>query len=245
MRTERKHDSTEIGMSRILDRRNESPKAGTMSRAVRRIAMAVVAAALALWAGEAGAVIGTLIAPTNVYNGTGAPPSTNVTIGAGTNRMLVVTLGWGDPSSLTTTVSVTYGGTLLTKAATTEGTAGNSHAWVFYMKDSPTLMNGIARPLVVSFSSQASTRKVVDYAVFTNVDQNSPADVASCTSGSSTATTTCALPTSPSFDIALASTAVEIVSVMRTGSTTPRTVTSWDPGWVASPAVAGVPFIAQ
>ena len=138
---------------------------------------------------KAEAAIGTLIAPT-VASAAGNPANVNVTIGAGSNRIMVVGVSLTTAANTDTpTVAVTYSGTALTPVPNTDtsGTGGFAHTYLFYMLDTPSLMDNTARALAVTVSGGFTTRySSVWRAVYTGVSQTAPTG-GSMNSGTGTA----------------------------------------------------------
>jgi predicted CxxxxCH...CXXCH cytochrome family protein len=178
---------------------------------------------------------GTLVAPAVATNSTGAPASVNMTIGAGTNRMLVVGVSVSTSAAVSQTCSVTYGGTALTAVpnAGTGATIAQAHTYLFYMPDNATLMNNTSRALAVTVTGGTIRSSSVWRAVYSGVNQSAPAG-ASMNSGATTVTSTAF--TTGSLNIASGDIGFNIVNLLRTGSTTPRTIT-WAPNWAITGSV--------
>src|SRR6266567_966490 len=141
------------------------------------------------------AAIQTLAAWTNVYHNATLPGATaaSFAVGAGVNRMLVVAIECEASSSAAfTAYTVTYGGTAMTYAGGDAATSASMHTMFFYLKDTPTVMNGTAKTLAVTLTGGGTAvMNNVWYAVYTGVDQSTtPIEtVQNYNSGSTTVTT--------------------------------------------------------
>ncbi|MBX2964747.1 MAG: hypothetical protein KF845_01290 [Cyclobacteriaceae bacterium] len=170
--------------------------------------------------------ITTLSSWTNEYHGT-STAAENVTYpipaGSGTHRLLVVAIASSRTDNGARTVTLTYGGQTLTSVAGDMASTGRrQHTQLYYLNEA-----GIdaASNTTLSFTVSGGTTRVTDVfvAVFDGVAQTSP--IRDSQNYSSVDNNT----TNPVFGTALNvganDLAIEIISSVRVGNTTPRTIT--------------------
>ena len=172
------------------------------------------------------AQITTLVPWSNVYHGTSTSAQTStITIpaGSGSNRMLVVAIAASRTSAGARTVTLSYGGQTLTPAAGDMATTTiQQHTQLYYLNEA-----GIKAATSTSLSVTVgpSNTRVTDVfaTVFDGVDQVAPITNSQAYNSGTTAVSTFAFATG--LTVNANDQAVEIVSSMRTGSTTPRVIT--------------------
>jgi predicted CxxxxCH...CXXCH cytochrome family protein len=201
-----------------------------------RAAMAVAVAVLALQAGQAAAAITQQAPWAQEFAGTTTYPAGTVdaayAVAAGTGRLLVVAVSATRSAVGTITCSASYGGTAMTLAAG-DGTVAVTwnHSFLFYMLDTPALMNGTGRALAVTCAGGTAYATWVYSAVYAGVDQTTPLTDARNYNSTSTASTAVG-PFSPGLSIGANDQAIEIVNLARSSANvTPRTVNAWATGW--------------
>ncbi|MFN2299384.1 MAG: hypothetical protein ACK2UB_11080 [Anaerolineales bacterium] len=96
-------------------------------------------------------------------------------VGAGTDRLMVVAVSSTMTSTSTQTVNVWYGFQALTLAVG-DGTTGNiqTHTYLFYLLDTPAVMDGTSRMLLVTTGGGGSNYDYIYAAVYDGVDQSDP-----------------------------------------------------------------------
>lgn len=179
----------------------------------------------------AAAAITQLVAPT-VVSGTATPITANFAVGgtASTNRMLVVGVAVKTTAVTgTETVTATYGGTALTAVpgTSTGANTGFGHTYWFYMPENNTLMTATSQTLSVALSGKTLTNASVWYAAYSGVEQVAPGG-ANYASGT-TAVSNTALTTP--LNIGTGDRAFDVVNLIRSASTTARTLSTWATGW--------------
>ncbi|MEI8049026.1 MAG: hypothetical protein WCI92_16710, partial [Bacteroidota bacterium] len=176
--------------------------------------------------------ISTLTTWTNVYHGTSTTAQTaTVTTpsGSNANRVLIVAIASSRTSIGARTVSLSYGGQALTPISGDMATVTvQQHTQLYLLNEA-----GIdaAANSTLSFTVSGGTTRVTDVfaAVFDGVDQVLPAtDAATYSSGTSSTSNPVF---SPALNVNAYDQAIEIVSSMRIGNTTPRTINSYATNW--------------
>jgi Fibronectin type III domain/NapC/NirT cytochrome c family, N-terminal region len=201
-----------------------------------RTAAAVAVAFLALQTAPARAAISQQAPWTQEFAGTTAYPAGTVdaayAVAAGSGRLLVVAVSATRSAAGTISCSASYGGTAMTLAAGDGASASTwNHSFLFYMPDTPALMDGTGRALAVTCSGGTAYATWVFSAVYAGVDQTSP--LTDARNYNSTSTTSTAVgPFSPGLTIGANDQAIEIVNLARSAaSTTARTIITWATGW--------------
>lgn len=179
----------------------------------------------------AAAAITQLVAPT-VVSGTATPITASFAVGgtASTNRMLVVGVAVKTTAVTgTETVTASYGGTSMTAVpnTSTSTNAGFGHTYWFYMPENNTLMTATAQSLSVALSGKTLTNASVWYAAYSGVEQVAPGG-GNYASGATAVSST---PLSTSLNIATGDRAFDVVNLIRSASTTARTLSTWATGW--------------
>ncbi len=162
----------------------------------------------------------------NVYSGTAAPGTLSYSVPSGSNRMLVVAVSTHLTALAAQTCSVTYGGQAMTAASGNSvgfGVSTQTHAGLFYLPEAG-LRAASSSNLVVTLATGTVRIAQVHAAVYTNVNQSATPITNSQGVNVTTAGTAATLP---ALNIASGDTAVAILNLSRTASTTPRTVTAW------------------
>ncbi|HVM72173.1 MAG TPA: Ig-like domain-containing protein, partial [Anaerolineales bacterium] len=161
----------------------------------------------------------------NVYHGTSDTQSSLAyTVNSGTNRLLVVAVATSIQAVGARTVSVSYGGQSL---APVDGdiatTTIRQHSELYYLNEAGFQAAGSSTG--ISFTISGGTTRVNDVfaAVYTGVDQNNPiTDHKQYNSGTSSVSS---LAWASALTVNAGDQAVEIISSVRSGNTTPRTFT--------------------
>ncbi|MEI6208005.1 MAG: IPT/TIG domain-containing protein [Desulfuromonadales bacterium] len=177
---------------------------------------------------------------TSVYTGTAFPTSIDLSgatafnktpaIAAGPNRLLVVGVSTEvSTATAAQTCTASFGGKALTLSTGNNATLAQQHTYLFYLKEAD-IAAASGNTLTIAVSGGTSVNNHVYAAVYNGVDQTNLSNIGSFISTSQSTTVG---PISPSLTIASGDTAVEMVSVASTSSTT-RTITSWAAGWLAA-----------
>lgn len=149
-----------------------------------------------------------------------------VTAPAGSSRFLLVAItqhnsGNTAPAAPTT---ISYGGTTLTLATTNRATSGRMHTWLYYLKDTPAVMNGASQPLALSWSAGIASTKIDAYVnTFTLVDQT-----VAIVTGNRMANTTATTAASLSAAMAITANGLAIY-VLNDYNITNATIPVWTP----------------
>jgi hypothetical protein len=208
----------------------------------RRIALSIFAALVLLAlicatlpVGIARAAISLQQAWTTVYTGAAFPGTYPYTVGAGDNRMLVVAVSSSLSASpgATQTVTVAYGGISLTQQVGDGGTQSITHTYLFYLLDTPAVMDGAAHNLVVTVTGGTTRWNYVYAAVYAGVDQSGSPITNSQNYNSLAAQATAVGPFATALTIGNGDQAVEIVNLTRTANPA-RTITTWAANWTAA-----------
>jgi predicted CxxxxCH...CXXCH cytochrome family protein len=162
-----------------------------------------------------------------LYNGAASPGNLSFTVNSGSNRVLVVAVTSAiNAASATQSCTVSYGGVNLTEAVSDKASSAQQHTWLFYLPDTPSVMDGTAKTLAVTVGNGAKTfvNNMVYAAVFAGVDQSTPlTDSKSYNSGATTVT-------APAFASALLENigdqAVVVANAVRTTATLATTMTA-------------------
>jgi hypothetical protein len=191
------------------------------------VLLAVICATLP--AGIARAAISVQQGWTNLYNGAAYPGTYSYAVGAGSERILIVAVSSTRSNAGAQTVSASYGGQALTLAVGDAGSATRQHTYIFYLLDTPAVMNGGPQNLTVTVAGGTSSRNFVYAAVYAGVDQAGPiTDTANFNGG--TTQSTAVGPFSPALSIPSGGQAVEVINLTR-GSGGARTINTWAANW--------------
>gem|GEM_PF-1155430 len=173
---------------------------------------------------------GTAISATAYFRGTTAVPGATNTysIAAGANRLLVVALTVNTSAAQSALrPAVTYGGQALQIATSDQATSSRQHTWLFYLNDA-----GISAATSTNLSFTYTGNSGLTYtgtyanaAVFTGVDQTTPFLTPTTYNSGATANTTVG-PLATSQVVATGNMAIEMVDILRTGSSTAATLTA-------------------
>jgi hypothetical protein len=176
--------------------------------------------------------ITTLSAWSNFYSGTGNY-SGSLTLASGTNsnRVLVVGIATSTQTASARTVTLTYGGQSLTPVDGNLGEVVRQHTQLYYLNEA-----GIDAAIgsTLSFSVSVGTTAInsVFTGVYDNVDQNSPiTDSKIYSSGTGTATT---FQFATGLTINANNLALKVLSSVRVGNTTARTISNFGTNWTAA-----------
>jgi hypothetical protein len=188
-------------------------------------------------AGQAQAAISVQQAWANIYAGAAFPGTYSYTVTPGSDRILVVAVSSTISNNGWEIITVTYGGQPMTLEVgdVSPPQTIRQFTYLFYLVDTPSVMNGTPQNLTVNITSNRATRYNFVYAaVYAGVDQSNPISDRSNFSGLRTQ----ALPVgpfSPVLTIGSGDQAVEIINLTRTG-TPARWISGWATGW--SPVIS-------
>ena len=161
------------------------------------------------------------------------PPGTySYTVAAGANRMLIVAVSSATNPASTQTVTVTYGVVGLTQRIGDGTTSSRAHTYLFYLLDTPSVMDGLSHNLTVTVTGGTTRYNYVYAAVYTDVDQSNP--IADSKNRNRNATSATVGPFTTALAIGSGDFAVEIINLTATSSPY-RTITTWASYW--SPAL--------
>jgi len=200
----------------------------------KRIVVAVIIVLLvmmALPAAPASAAISLQQAWSTVYTGAAFPTTYSYPVTAGANRMLVVAVSSSiSAAAVQTAATVTYGGQSLTRQVGDLASAGRAHTYLFYLKDTPAVMDGAAQNLVVTIIGGTPSYNFVYAAVYAGVDQSANPITSSQNFNSLAISQTTVGPFATALTIGSGDQAVEIINL--TQSATPaQTITVWAVNW--------------
>jgi hypothetical protein len=187
---------------------------------------------VALPAGPASAAVTPLQGWANLYSGAAYPGtiSPGPIIAVGSERLLVVAISSSQGSVVAQTVSVTYGDTALTLAVGDAGVLSQAHTYLFYLKDTPAVMNGAAHNLVVTITGGTSNYNFVYATVYAGVNQLGIPYTSMQNFNSGTTESASVGPFTTPLTIASGDQAVEIINLTRAnGNAEP--MRTWAPGW--------------
>ena len=185
----------------------------------------------ALPAGSASAAINQQQAWTNLYAGAAYPGTYSYTVAAASQRMLVVAVSsTRSTAGAQTTATVTYGGQALTLAVGDAASAARQHTYLFYLKDTPGVMNGAAQNLVVTIAGGTSSYNYVYAAVYSGVDQSASPITSSRNFNSLATSQTAVGPFASALTIGTGDQAVEIINLTQ-AATPAQTITVWSINW--------------
>lgn len=168
---------------------------------------------------------------TNIFNNTTVPGTIAYPVTAtGPGRMLVVAVAnIISTASTTNTISVSYGGQTMSKI-TNETTSSRTHTWLFYLNDAG-IKAATNSNLVFTVGAATQRFYIVNAAVYKGVDQSaSPISSSQSYLNNGTASATIG-PFAANLVIGTGETAVEILSLSRYASTTPRTLATPAANW--------------
>ena len=171
------------------------------------------------------AQVTTLTSWTNAYHGT-ADASATVTVptGSNSNRLLVVAVASSQAAVGARTATVTYGGQTLTLAAGDMSLAtSRQHTALYYLNEAG-LDAATSTALAVTFGGGTTRVNDVWTAIYDYVDQTTPLTNSQVVN--SVATTTNAFAFGTPLTVNANDQAIEVISTIRNGNTTPRTITA-------------------
>jgi hypothetical protein len=202
----------------------------TTARVVAALAI-VLLLLTALPSGSARAAINQQQTWTNLYAGAAYPGTYSYTVAAGSQRMLVVAVSSTQSTSgAQTTATVTYGGQALTLAVGDAASAARQHTYLFYLKDTSGVMNGVAHDLVVTIVGGTSSYNFVYAAVYAGTDQSASPITSSRNFNSLTTSQTAVGSFASALTIGSGDQAVEIINLTQP-ATPAQTITVWAINW--------------
>jgi hypothetical protein len=95
-------------------------------------------------------------------------------VGAGAERLLVIAVSSTVRFPATQNISAWYGFQSLTLQIGDAGTSLRTHTYLFYLLDTPSVMNGSAQSLIIWINGGTSAYNYVHAAVYDGVDQSDP-----------------------------------------------------------------------
>jgi hypothetical protein len=161
----------------------------------------------------------------NAYNGTADASSTvSIPTGSNSNRMLVVAIASSQTAVGARTATVTYGGQTLTLAAgdMTQATT-RQHTALYYLNEAG-IDAATSTSLSVTFSGGTTRVNTVWTAIYDYVDQTTP--LTNSQNFNSVATANNAFAFGTALTVNANDQAIEVISTIRNGNTTPRTITA-------------------
>jgi hypothetical protein len=195
-------------------------------------ALAIVLLLLtSLPAAPASAAINQQQAWTNLYAGAAYPGTYSYTVAAASQRMLVVAVSsTRSTPGAQTTATVTYGGLALTLAVGDAASAAQQHTYLFYLKDTPGVMDGAAHDLIVTIAGGTSAYNFVYAAVYAGADQSATPITSSRNVNSLTTSKTGVGPFASALTIGTGDQAVEIINLTQL-AVPAQTITVWAINW--------------
>jgi hypothetical protein len=157
------------------------------------------------------------------------PGTFSYAVNPGFERLLVVAISSTRSNNGSQTVSVSYDGQPLMLAEGDGGSSTRSHTYLYYLLDTPSVMDGSSRNVVISFNAGGTARwNFVYVGVFSGVDQTTP--IGSSQNHYRTALSATVGPFAPALTINSGEQAVEIINLNRTNGTVPS-ITTWAANW--------------
>ena len=171
------------------------------------------------------AQVTTLTNWSNAYNGT-ADASATVSIPTGSNshRMLVVAIASSQTAVGARTATVTYGGRTLTLAAGDMSQATTRQHTALYYLNEAGIDAATSTSLSVTFGGGTTRVNTVWTAIYDYVDQTTP--LTNSQNFNSVANTNNAFAFGTALNVNANDQAIEVISTIRNGNTTPRTITA-------------------
>jgi len=167
---------------------------------------------------------------TNLYAGGAYPGTYSFTVTGGTQRLLVVAVASTRSTTGTQTATATYGGQALTLEVGDASSATRQHTYLFYLRDTPAIMNGSPQNLVVTITGGAPSYNFVYAAVYAGVDQSVNPITSSRNFNGGTLQRRPVGPFVPALTIAAGDQAVEIINLTRNNNAA-RTISTWAADW--------------
>jgi hypothetical protein len=168
---------------------------------------------------------------TKGYDAAASPGNLTYTVNAGSNRLLVVAVTSSVSSIDTQTATATFGGSALTQQVGDGGTSARMHTWLFYLKDTPSVMDGSSHTLNVTVTGTSMVNNTVYVAVFSGVDQSAP--ITNSRNYNSTWSSVTSSAFSPALTVNAGNQAVYVSNIYNISSTTIPSYTlpvSWASG---------------
>jgi hypothetical protein len=171
------------------------------------------------------AQVTTLTNWSNAFNGT-ADATATVSIPTGTNshRMLVVAIASSQTAVGARTATVTYGGRTLTLAAGDMSQATTRQHTALYYLNEAGIDAATSTSLSVTFSGGTTRVNTVWTAIYDYVDQTTP--LTNSQNFNSVTNTNNAFAFGTALTVNANDQAIEVISTIRSGNTTPRTITA-------------------
>lgn len=151
-----------------------------------------------------------------------------VPVGSNSNRVLIVAIASSRADAGARDVNITYGGQTPTSSVGDMETSSIQHSAIYYFDESK-LDAATNNILSVTVSSGTTTMTDVFVTVLDGVDQTNP--VTDSQNYNSGATAVDPFQFSPALTVNTNDRAVEIISTVRTGNSTPRTISSYPSNW--------------
>jgi hypothetical protein len=167
---------------------------------------------------------------TNLYAGVAYPGTYSYTVTPGSQRILVVAVASTRSTAGAQTATATYGGQAMTLEIGDAAAATRQHSYLFFLRDTPAVMNGAPQNLVVTITGGTSSYNFVYASVYAGVDQSADPITDSRNFNGGTTQATAVGPFATALTIAAGDQAVEIINLTRSTGTA-RTITTWAANW--------------
>ncbi len=165
------------------------------------------------------------------YNGTSntiSATSYTIPTGSNSNRLFVIGIATTSTTAISKTVTVSYGGQTLTAVNGDLTSARRQNTELYYLKDAG-IKEATNTTISVTVNGSTTANNSVYAAVFDNVDQVTP--ITNSQNYSSGTTNSSSLSFSTALTVNANDLALKIVSLVRTGSTGNRTISSYGTNW--------------
>ncbi|MEI8291499.1 MAG: MBG domain-containing protein, partial [Verrucomicrobiota bacterium] len=179
------------------------------------------------------AAIAQLQAWTNLYHGTvQTAVATNLVIPAGSSRVLLVAIAASESAASAASVTLTYGGQTLTAVNGDVATSSiRQHTALYYLNNAGLVTAAASDNQTLYATVSGGTARITDVfaAVYDGVNQTTPVADSKTWNNGTTAGSTFALSTG--LAVNAGNQAVEMISSLRSGSTTLRTISTIPTSW--------------
>jgi hypothetical protein len=189
------------------------------------------------------AAIGILQAWSLVYQGPSFPPTSAPYLSysvpsPGFERLLVVAVSSTTNNNFAQSAAASYGSRAMTLAVENGNNNSRTNTYLFYLRDTPSVMNGANQNLIITFTGTGSSRYNYVYAaVYEGVDQSAP--ISNSRNRYRTTASSTIGPFTSLLNIANGDRAVEMIN-LTSNTSTPRTI-SFPSGnwfWVLGPNIS-------
>lgn len=172
---------------------------------------------------------------TNLHHSTASPGNLTYTVNAGTNtnRILIVAISSSTSAAAARTVSITYRGQAPTSSSGDIGGGNVQHTQIYYFNEAA-LDAGTGTTLAITISGGTTTMTDVWVAVLDGVDQTNP--ITNTQNYNSGTNAVDPFQFATGLTVNTNDQAIEIISTVRTGSTSPRSISSYAANWTSGAA---------